>query len=392
MGITGNLKTMELAELLQWLSQSRKTGTLVIDNGDIEKRIFFETGTVISAAASDPKEYLGHFLVSHGFINEATLAQAMDKQKETQMLLGKILVTIGAISEENLDTMLRLKAEEGIYELFTWPEGDFEFLDGVLPEYTMVPLSIDIPGIVMEGTRRLDEWKRMRERIPSPLCVPVQVAQWAIKEDATGEAKILAQVDDDRTVQEIALQTHSSEFFVCRVLFGQMRQRRLKVVRPRSEGAVHGPDRETVNSEALMSTAQSYIEEGIFEMALRHLKAARSVAPDNQTVRLAVDRAEGVIRERIESAGVVLSAVPRLTDKATDVDSIDISPQEAFILSRLDGIYDLQTILKISPMPQLESQVVFWKLLQAGYIELAGHTGLGGAESTAANGPVEPPR
>jgi hypothetical protein len=372
LGITGNLKTMELAELLQWLSQSRKTGTLVVDNGEVEKRIFFEDGKVISAAASDPKEYLGHFLVSHGFIDEATLAQAMDMQKETKMLLGKILVTIGAISEPNLETMLRLKAEEGIYELFTWQEGDFEFLDDKLPEYTMVPLSIDIPGIVMEGTRRLDEWKAMRERIPSLLCVPVQVAAWAVKEGASGEAKILAMVDDDRTIQEIALQTHSSEFFACRVLYGQLRQRRLKVVRPRTEGSLSGPDRETVNSEALMSTAQGYIESGNFELALRHLKAARSVAPDNQTVRLAVDRAEGVIRERIETAGVVLSAVPRLTAEATDIDGIKISPQEAFILSRLDGVYDLQTILKISPMPQLESQVVFWKLLQAGYIELAG--------------------
>ncbi len=370
MGITGNLKTMELSELLQWLSQSRKTGTLVIDNGNVEKRIFFQEGKVISAAASDPKEYLGHFLVSHGFIDEAVLAQAMDMQKETRMLLGKILVTIGAISEADLEKMLRLKAEEGIYELFTWPEGDFEFLDGNLPEYTMVPLSIDIPGIVMEGTRRLDEWKAMRERISSPLCVPVQVAQWTLKEGAAGEAKILAQVDDDRTIQEIALQTHSSEFFVCRVLFDQLRQRRLKVVRPRSEGSLSGPSPETVNSEALMATAQRYIEDGELELALRHLKAARSVAPDNQTVRLAVDRAEGIIRERIEAAGVVLGSVPRLTEKATDIDSVDIGPQEAFILSRLNGLYDLQTLLKISPMRPLESQVVFWKLLRTGYIEL----------------------
>ena len=372
MGMTGNLKTMELAELLQWLSQSRKTGTLVIDNGAVEKRLFFETGQVISAAASDPKEYLGHFLVSHGFIDEATLAKAMDMQKETQMLLGKILVTIGAITEEKLETMLRLKAEEGIYELFTWPEGDFEFLDDELPEYEMVPLSIDIPGILTEGTRRRDEWKAMRERIPSPLAVPVQVADWVVKEEGSGEAKILAMVDDDRTIQEIALQTHSSEFHVCRVLFDQLRQQRLKVVRPRSAASMTGPDRESVNSEALMSTAQGYIEDERFELAMRHLKAARSVAPDNQTVRLAADRAEGVIRERIEAAGVVLTAVPRLTAEATDIDSINISPQEAFILSRLDGVYDLQTILKISPMPQLESQVVFWKLLQAGHIELSG--------------------
>ena len=135
-----------------------------------------------------------------------------------------------------------------------------------------------------------------------------------------------------------------------------------------------------------MSTAQDYIKDGSFELALRHLKAARSVAPDNQTVRLAIAKAEGVIRERIESAGVVLTAVPRLTAKATDLESVRISPQEAFIMSRLDGVYDLQTILKISPMPQLEAQVVFWKLLQAGYIELAGDTG-----PNSANEPGGPP-
>ena len=35
---------MQLAELLQWLSQGQKTGTLVFDNGQIEKRVFFRDG------------------------------------------------------------------------------------------------------------------------------------------------------------------------------------------------------------------------------------------------------------------------------------------------------------------------------------------------------------
>ncbi|MCP4657088.1 MAG: DUF4388 domain-containing protein, partial [bacterium] len=69
MGISGNLKTMVLAELLQWLSQGQKTGTLVIDNGKIEKKIFFAEGVIISSASTDPKEYLGHFLASHGHIS-----------------------------------------------------------------------------------------------------------------------------------------------------------------------------------------------------------------------------------------------------------------------------------------------------------------------------------
>ena len=88
MGIEGNLSTMELAELLQWLAQSRKTGSLVVDNGQVEKRIFFQDGIIIGSASTDPREYLGHFLVSHGFLSEEQLVAAIRQQDESKMLLG----------------------------------------------------------------------------------------------------------------------------------------------------------------------------------------------------------------------------------------------------------------------------------------------------------------
>ena len=81
MGIAGNLKTMELAELLQWLSQGMKTGTLVVAHDGVEKRVFFRKGTIVSSASSNPSEHLGHFLVSHGFIDEAQLAAAVRRQE-----------------------------------------------------------------------------------------------------------------------------------------------------------------------------------------------------------------------------------------------------------------------------------------------------------------------
>src|SRR3954470_15078736 len=80
MGIVGNLKTMQLEELLQWLSQSKKNGTLQINNGKVEKKIFFKEGRIISSSSSNPEEYLGHFLVSHGLITEIELAKAIELQ------------------------------------------------------------------------------------------------------------------------------------------------------------------------------------------------------------------------------------------------------------------------------------------------------------------------
>lgn len=378
MAITGNLKTMELAELLQWLSQGRKTGTLYLDDGKVEKRIFFKDGTIVSSAASDPKEYLGHFLVSHGYIDELTLAKAVEMQEENRMLLGKILLTIGAIEEEHLNKMLKLKAEESIYELFTWQEADFRFADGELPDYQMVSVNLSVTGLVLEGHRRVDEWKQIRQHIPNPEVVPVSVKELIADEADPGVENILSLVDDDRTVQEIALQTHSGEFHVCRVLFHQIRAGRLKVVRPRQvqvavasqPGNSESGGLKTPNSETLLGIAEALIEERRFDLALRHLRAAKSLDPNGVKVQQLVSGYENKIQRAISEKGIKLTSVPLLCSNPDELSTLDISPQEGFVLTRVNGSYDIQTILKITPVPPLEAQVVFWKLLEGGHIEL----------------------
>ena len=198
MGIVGNLKTMELSELLQWLAQSRKSGILVLNGPLTEKRLVFEDGKIISVASTDPTEWLGHLLVSHGFIDEEALAVAMGMQEQNRMLLGKILVAIGALDNDSVAQMLRLKAEVSIFDLFTWTEAEFRFLDGETADFEMVPLSLDVTALVMEGARRLDEWNRIREAIPSLQAVPVAVAPLQADEEDRATKSILKTVDDDR--------------------------------------------------------------------------------------------------------------------------------------------------------------------------------------------------
>ncbi len=374
MAITGNLETMELAELLQWLSQGRKTGTLYLDNTKVEKRIFFRDGIIVSSAASDPKEYLGHFLVSHGYIDELTLAKAIEMQEENRMLLGKILLTIGAIEETDLNKMLRLKAEESIYELFTWQEADFRFADGDLPDYQMIPINLSVTGLVLEGHRRVDEWRQIRQHIPSSQAVPVAVGELIAADGNPGEQNILKLIDDDRTVQEIALQTHSSEFHVCRVLHEQIRAGKLKVVRPRQVRVAADEHAsvtdQSVDSETLLQTANERIEHREFDIALRYLGAAKSLEPNSIKVQQLVAGAERKIEQAIGDKGISLTSVPLLCSNPEELGSLDLSPQEGFVLTRINGSYDIQTILKITPVPALEARVVFWKLLEAGHIEL----------------------
>jgi hypothetical protein len=386
MAIEGNLETMNLAELLQWLANGRQTGTLIVENGIVEKKIFLRDGRVLSSSSSDPRGFLGHFLVSKGVINEDDLAKAMAIQSEQGKLLGEILVEGGAIEQEMLDHMLRLKAEENIYDLFVWEEGSFEFLDEELPEYELVPMSANITGLVMEGMRRIDMAREIDKVIPSMQCVPVSIAPLMDEDEMDfGWRGVLEAVDDDRSIEDICLHTHSSEFFVLDVLYRKMQEGKIKIVRPRvisvdpeapaAAPAADGvpkerPEQAPTNAQALISEAMVHLKLGVYETAARHLGAATSLDPHNRELALVIKELEGEVMAGLENDGVKYERVPILETTLDDLRAMSFSPEEGFILSRINGTSDIASIVKISPLSELDSLLVFWKLSQTGQISL----------------------
>ncbi len=380
MSITGNLETMNLAELLQSLANNRQTGTLIISDGTIEKRIYLKAGTILSSSSSDPRRLLGHFLVSKGVISEETLAQAMTMQEQQGKLLGEILVEGGAVEQATLDRMLRLNAEENICDLFAWQEGSFEFLDRELPDHELVPLSVNVTGLIMEGMRRIDHTEAMKEVIPSTQCVPVSVAPLVDDEEFDpGWLGVLEAVDDDRSIEDICFHTHSSEFFVCQVLYKKIIDGKLKLVRPR----VIEPEPQIVveqvtgtkavpKAEALIGEAMTRLEAEDYESAVRHLRAAASLEPDNRDLRLVIEQKESAIRKAIAEGGVRPDCVPVLKCSLDEMKSLRFTPGEGFILSRINGRSDIKSMAKISPLSELDALLVFWKLAKANYISFAG--------------------
>jgi hypothetical protein len=381
MAITGNLETMSLAELLQWLANGRQTGTLIVTNGSVEKKIYLRNGAILSSSSSDPRGFLGHFLVSKGVISEDDLAKAMAIQAEQGKLLGEILVEGGAVDQEMLDHMLRLKAEENIYDLFSWEEGSFDFLDDELPEYELVPMSANITGLLMEGMRRIDMTKEMEKVIASTQCVPVAVAPLLDDDEMDfGWLEVLEAVDDDRSVEDICLHTHSSEFFVCDVLFRKVKEGKIKIVRPRviapdpqapaAATAKKSADTGPTSAQALVSEAMVHLKLGVYEAAARHLGAATSLDPHNRELAMVIKELEGEVMAGLEKDGVKDEKVPVLETTLDDLRAMSFSPEEGFILSRINGTSDIASIVKISPLSELDSLLVFWKLSQSGQITL----------------------
>jgi hypothetical protein len=384
MGVSGNLKTMLPGDLLQWLSLGQKTGTLMVSNKAVEKKIFFKSGRVISSASNDPREYLGQFLMSHGYLTEPELTKAMEVQRQSGMLLGKILVMIDVISEEELVRLMRLKAEEEIYDIFLWTEGDFQFLDDELPRQELIPLMVDVTGIIMEGTRRVDEWMRIREVIPNEVVVPV--LEKPIPEDVDLEEvaePVVRAIDGKRSIADIVLESRSSAFRVSETLCALAREGYVRFVDPTAQKAaavvpevpVTPPFNPGASEEdeiaSMLGRAQQAIRGGDFEKAQRLLRAAQNLDPNHQKVRTAVKAAETLIINELRRDGLLDNKVPRVARTFEEITTMNFSPNEGFILSRINGQWDIGSLIKISPIRETDALLIFHKLWKDGIIALA---------------------
>jgi len=392
MGVTGNLKTMLPGDLLQWLSLGQKTGTLVVTSKSVEKKIFFKTGRVISSASNDPREYLGQFLMSHGYLTEPELKKAMEVQLQSGILLGKILVMIDVISESDLQRLMRLKAEEEIYDIFLWNDGEFYFLDDELPQQEMIPLQVDVTGIIMEGTRRVDEWSRIREVVPNEAVIPVPVSSLEgarrpgddDEEDEEVEEQIVRAIDGKRTIAELVLESRSSSFTVSSTVCALVRHGFARLDTPGTgklrafteEQAVAPPPKapaefnEGDEITSLLNAAQAALRARDFEKTQRLLRAAQNLDPNHPKVRTAAKGAETVILSELRNQGLLDTKVPRVAKALEEITQMNFSPNEGFILSRINGQWDIGSLIKISPIRETDAMLIFYKLWKDGIIAL----------------------
>jgi len=378
MGVSGNLKTMLPGDLLQWLSLGQKTGTLVVSNKSVDKRIFFKDGRVISSASSDPRDYLGQFLISHGFVTEPELMKAMEVQHQSGILLGKILVMIEVISEQDLLRLMRRKAEEEIYEIFLWREGEFHFIDEELPAMDMIPLQVDVTGLIMEGSRRVDEWSRIREVVPNNAMVPIESRTINPADLDEVQRTVVKAIDGKRTIADIELESRASSFVVCSTLHRLIREGLVRLVEAGEKVAAvqdEAPFEEYSESDevaSLLSRAQQALKSKDYEKTQRLLKAAENLDPNQPRVRSAIKGAEAVILADLHAQGLKESRVPRLAKPIADITQMNFTPNEGFILSRINGQWDIGSLMKISPIREPDAMLIFYKLWKDGVIAFEG--------------------
>lgn len=371
MALSGNLKTMSFPDLLQFIDSNQQTGTLQIRRHQILKMIYFEKGKIISTYSSDPKEYLGHFLVSRRLINEEELRMAMEIQRNSKMLLGKVLVMGGKVKEEQMAALLRLKAEETVFSIFLWDEGDFQFYENEFTGSLYIRIILEPQSLIFEGVLRRDEWQRIRQVFPHTNLVLEQIPEM-MPDAGSSNQKVLSVynlVDGRRTIENIMLDLHSVEFFVCKILFDLYEQGLVRVknvlAAPVESLGLGG----NFTQEQLLQLGKEHLKKNRFQDALNLL---RQISPTSDNYQKDVSpflaEAEKKAISELYSKGLGSQRVLRLLIPLAQVAGQGLTPEEGFVLSRIDGSWDINSIVSITPMKEFDVLRLLQKLLDRGII------------------------
>ncbi|HET6364368.1 MAG: DUF4388 domain-containing protein [Nitrospirota bacterium] len=178
MSLVGRLEDLALPDIFQIISLSKKTGTLIVRSRRGTGMVVFKGGQVIQAASDSIRDSLGNILVSQGMVTETSLSRALALQKgESEKPLGMILVEMGAVLAQTLETVVRKQIEEIIYDLLAWEEGFFNFELGEIAPKDKIEIDtqefllksgISAEYLLMEGTRILDEKRKGMRKAAAP--------------------------------------------------------------------------------------------------------------------------------------------------------------------------------------------------------------------------------
>ncbi len=228
MAIEGPLKELGIHDVFQLLDVSRKTGVLRITSKIRHNQgtVYFDAGAVVYADIQSNPHRLGDLLVRSGKIGEADLNRVQEMQQHgDQRRLGEILVDIGVITERELERQIRQQVEEVVFEMMSWQEGYFSFVEGPLPTLAGdSTVRLPTEALLMEGARRIDEWSRIESKIPNldvvPSLPPAEQASEGLLDLLPSEWEVLAAIDGERTIRTLAALLGRSEFDVAKIIFG----------------------------------------------------------------------------------------------------------------------------------------------------------------------------
>ena len=304
MAIEGPLQELSIQDVLQLLDLAHKTGVLTIrsETLDDEAIVHFSKGAIVFAVRRRSTRRLGQLLIRSGRLTQRELDAALDLQRrDPTRRLAEILLEMGSISEEELERQLRFQMEETIYEIMAWDEGYFRFEERAEIAAQRLLARVRVESLLMEGARRIDEWTRLESKVPGteavPSLAPGKEGESSPLELKPEEWEVLAEIDGERDLGQIAAYLGRSSFEVARTIYGLL-----------TTGVVQVLERHSAITQSEMQRAAAEIDSLLKE---NKLEEAEKIAtelernhPDNAEIAVLAGRtfaAQGRMRAATEA-------------------------------------------------------------------------------------------
>ncbi|HQQ79579.1 MAG TPA: DUF4388 domain-containing protein [Thermoanaerobaculia bacterium] len=131
-----------------------------------------------------------------------------------------------------------VEGDDAIYALALWNQGSFQFSPGVESDAHTITRSNT--NLLLEAARRSDEWKILSRKIPATDSVPVLISRDGMTGPVTLtplEWRVVTKTDGQRSIEDIARGLKLSSFDVAKTLYGLVTAELVEISKARAGGA-----------------------------------------------------------------------------------------------------------------------------------------------------------
>lgn len=383
---------MGVEDLLDWIDRRIMNGALTIEWSSRVRSFVFDSGHLISASSSEPGEHVGQILLREGLLDREALGRALEAQAETGGSLSRVLCGMGAVEEEKLRTVLEEQASESLLDTWSWPDGTFVFerADERTNEVDF-PLLVRVRPCLVAGRQRMHRWKQIRRFIPSDDLV-LQVAdhsRLSMAEDSEEELEhtleLVGHVEQGRTIDEIVAQVQGRRFGVMErlallverggLIVSRSAPKHRAVAQPVARGqagaaAQPGAGRTAASVQELGEAARRQAAGGDTQTALETARQALALDPHRPAIQKLFQDIERTLFAELSRELLTSFRVPRLLVDRARLDDLGLSDTERYLAGRIDGHWDLLSLMRVSPLREVEVLITFKRLADRGIISL----------------------
>jgi len=154
LSISGDLGETPFPCLLHNLYTLKATGLLQLTRANMKKVIYIKDGYPIFARSNLVRECLGQMMVDDGLITAEQCAESLEQVKQNGRLQGTVLIDMGLLSPHQLRDVLQNQSVEKLLEIFSWPEGQYQFVQGKNFKQGITSIDCSTAALIYQGICR----------------------------------------------------------------------------------------------------------------------------------------------------------------------------------------------------------------------------------------------